>query len=206
MRSQTKKLSREFFEQPAEVVAPALLGCHLVIDDHAANRVEARLVEVEAYLGTSDPASHAFRGPTPRAAVMFGPPGHLYVYLSYGIHHCVNIVTNPDEVAGAVLLRSAEVVSGHSVVRRRRRAPLVADHALLSGPGNLGKGLELSRDDNGMDLFGSQSRMLLFQERMDGVIDVTRRIGVTRGADALLRFSIRGHPAVSARTGQKPGT
>lgn len=110
--------------------------------------VGVRITEVEAYLGPADPASHAFRGPGGRADVMFGPPGRIYVYLSYGIHHCVNVVCSPDGVASAVLLRAGEVVGGHDLARARRGAR-IPDRKLASGPGNLGQALAAVLGDTG---------------------------------------------------------
>src|SRR6185369_14327902 len=104
-------LPRAFFERPTETVARELLG-KLLVRMGPSPRI-ARLVEVEAYLGERDQASHARRGPTPRAAIMFGPAGHLYVYLVYGMHHCMNVVTENDGTAGAVLLRAAEPLDDH---------------------------------------------------------------------------------------------
>src|ERR1019366_10699715 len=138
-----KALRRGFFAGPAVEVATALVGSRLLCDAGTAQEVRAVVVEVEAYLGVEDPASHAHRGPTPRAAIMFGSPGHLYVYLSYGMHFCANVVCEPEGVAGAVLLRAAAVEVGEEVVRTRRlrggRQPALA--SVLSGPGNLGSGL-----------------------------------------------------------------
>jgi DNA-3-methyladenine glycosylase len=148
----------------------------------------AELTEVEAYLGESDPASHAYRGPTPRSSVMFGPAGHLYVYLSYGMHHCVNVVTEEDGVAGAVLLRAARVVEGLHVVRRLRgnRAP---DTGLLRGPGNLGKGLGVELTDSGLDVCGPGAAFhFLPGVAQDLVIVQGPRVGISRAVDAPLRF------------------
>ncbi len=111
---------RAWFARPTTEVARDLIGCALVVDAGTADAVAARVVETEAYLGTADPASHAFRGPTPRSAVMFGPAGHLYVYFTYGMHHCANVVTEADGVAGAVLLRAAVVEEGVATVSARR--------------------------------------------------------------------------------------
>ncbi len=126
-------------DRPALEVAPELLGAVLSVDG-----VAVRLTEVEAYEGESDPASHAWRGPTPRNAVMYGPAGRLYVYLSYGIHSCVNIVCDVEGRASAVLLRAGEVVAGEERVRTRRGA--VPHRRLASGPGNVGSALGLSPD------------------------------------------------------------
>jgi len=113
-------LSREWFARPTTQVARDLVGYTLVVDAGSPEAVVARIVETEAYLGLADPASHAFRGPTPRCAVMFGPPAHLYVYFTYGMHHCANVVTDIDGVAGAVLLRAASVEEGFTTVVSRR--------------------------------------------------------------------------------------
>lgn len=131
------------FSQTADVVAPQLLGAYL---QHGP--VIVQLTEVEAYLGESDPASHAFKGPTPRCATMFGPPGHLYVYASYGIHRAGNLVCSPDGSAGGVLMRGARVIAGHSTVRARRGTKPV-EAGLARGPGNLGSALGLDLHLNG---------------------------------------------------------
>ncbi|MGD0832937.1 MAG: DNA-3-methyladenine glycosylase [Candidatus Dormibacteria bacterium] len=192
-------LPRAFFARPTEAVARDLVGARIVCDPGTRDEVEAVLVEVEAYLGPQDPASHAHRGPTPRAAVMFGPPGHLYVYLSYGVHFCANVVTEPLGTAGAVLLRAAAVDCGEPVVRRRRRGAAKATEraALLRGPGNLGCGLGLTLADNGADLCDPRSRMRLLQGDAAIPLVAGPRIGVSRAADRPLRFAWAGHPAVS---------
>ncbi|MDQ3628260.1 MAG: DNA-3-methyladenine glycosylase, partial [Actinomycetota bacterium] len=118
----------EILIEPATRAAPALLGCLVRLGE-----VAVRLTEVEAYEGPDDPASHAFGGPTPRTAIMFGPPGRLYVYLSYGMHWCANVVCAPEGTASAVLLRGAEVVSGLPRARERRGGQ-VADRRLATGP------------------------------------------------------------------------
>ncbi len=114
-----ERLPREFFDRPATDVAPDLLGC-VLWHDSPAGLVAVRLVEVEAYEGANDPASHAYRGQTARNAVMFGPPGHVYVYFTYGMHFCVNLVCQPPGLAEAVLLRAGEVVAGADLAARRR--------------------------------------------------------------------------------------
>ena len=138
---------RAFFARPTIQVARALLGKVLVrrVGGGASAPAPrlARIVEVEAYLGERDAASHARRGPTPRAAIMFGPPGHLYVYLIYGMHHCMNVVTDPDGTAGAVLIRAAQPVAGFDAI---------SDPRLLSGPGKVCAGLSITRLHNGIDL------------------------------------------------------
>src|SRR5699024_1598684 len=117
-----------------------------------AGGVTVRLTEVEAYAGAVDPGSHAFRGRTPRTEVMFGPPGHLYVYFTYGMHWCANIVTGVEGAASAVLLRAGEVVAGHDVAAARRSGTRERDWA--RGPARLAATLGLARDDNGVDVCG----------------------------------------------------
>lgn len=187
---------REWFARPTEAVARDLVGCVLVVDARTPSAVVARIVETEAYLGTSDPASHAFRGPTPRSRVMFGPAAHLYVYFTYGMHHCANVVTEPDGVAGAVLLRAAAVEVGTTTVAARRGGG-VTGAALLRGPGNLCKGLGISRSDSGIDLLSPASRVRIDQRPGTPPIAVSTRVGLRHAADRLLRFSWVGDPAVS---------
>src|SRR6266850_1654054 len=131
-------LPRAFYARPTETVARELLG-KVLVRRLGGRELRARIVEVEAYLGERDAASHARRGPTPRAAIMFGPPGFLYVYLVYGVHHCMNFVTETDGVAGAVLVRAAEPLDG-------------ADAGALRGPGKLCLGLGVTLRDKGRDL------------------------------------------------------
>jgi DNA-3-methyladenine glycosylase len=177
-------------------VARSLVGCRLIRDPGTDREVVCRLVEVEAYLGTADPASHAHRGPTPRAAIMFGPPGLLYVYFSYGMHHCANVVTEPSGAAGAVLLRAATVESGEAAVRARRGAE-VPTARLLSGPGNLCRGLAIDLRDNGTDIVTSDRLELRAAGRAPEVASGTR-VGISKAADLRLRFWWAGHPALSA--------
>ncbi|HUG07170.1 MAG: DNA-3-methyladenine glycosylase [Chloroflexota bacterium] len=133
------RLPRSFYARPTLVVARELLGKVLLYDGPDGRRA-ARLVEVEAYHGDRDPASHAFRGPTPRTSVMFGRPGHAYVYLSHGVWYCMNVVAHEPGVAGAVLLRGADPLEGF------------ADGERLSGPGLLGRAFALSTASSGADL------------------------------------------------------
>jgi DNA-3-methyladenine glycosylase len=140
---------RSWFDRPAPDVAADLLGCVLV-HDSPQGRVAGRLVEVEAYQGPEDLAAHSARGRTPRNAVMFGPPGHLYVYLIYGLHHCANVVCGPGEKPEAVLLRAAAITDGVELASVRRGG--VPRVRLASGPGNLGAAFGLDRSLNGTDL------------------------------------------------------
>ena len=142
----------DLLERPSIEVAPLLLGGILTVDG-----VSLRITEVEAYLGELDPGSHAFRGQTPRNAVMFGPPGHLYTYFTYGMHTCANLVTSPEGTASAVLLRAGEIVEGLEDARARR-ATSRADHDLAQGPARLCVALGIRLDDNGADLLGPAGR------------------------------------------------
>ena len=182
-------LPRKFFERPTETVGRELLG-KLIIRAGAPQRV-ARIVEVEAYLGERDQASHARRGPTPRAAIMFGPPGHLYVYLVYGMHHCMNVVTESDGTAGAVLLRAAEPLSGFE-----------GGGSPLRGPGRLCRGLGVTRNDNGLDLCRGRDLWLASDGSAAPRIKRSARIGVAYAgawANRLLRFYVPGNAHVSGR-------
>ena len=146
-------LGREFFAGDARCVAKALVGKLLV---HRDGRV-ARLVEVEAYMGTDDPGSHAFRGPTPRAAIMFGPAGYLYVYFSYGMHWCANVVCGPEGTASAVLLRAAEPLGGVGAMRlaRSHGQNALRDLDLCRGPARLAEAFGITGEMNGIDLVAS---------------------------------------------------
>jgi DNA-3-methyladenine glycosylase len=132
-------------------VAPALLGCVLE-NDTPEGLVAVALTEVEAYHGQADPASHAYRGQTPRNAVMFGPPGHAYVYFTYGMHFCVNLVCLPEGAASAVLLRAGRVVEGEDLARARRTAPGPGGRDLARGPARLCQALAITRAQNGADV------------------------------------------------------
>lgn len=155
--------------------------------------VSVRLTEVEAYLGSEDEAAHTFRGQTPRNAAMFGPPGRLYVYLSYGIHMAGNIVCAPEGIGQGCLMRAGEVVAGLELARERRGE--VPFERLASGPGNLGKALGLSLADNGIPV-----SLELPGATPDWVAGP--RVGISKNIDAPLRFWIPGDRTVSARRGR----
>lgn len=185
--------------RPALQVAPLLLGA-VLWHGRGAGSVGVRLTELEAYMGPDDPASHAFRGPTPRAAVMFGPPAHLYVYLSYGIHHCVNIVCSPDGQASAVLLRAGEVVAGERIARARR-GTRVPGRRLACGPGNLGQALGAELADSGAALATDDGASPWRLQAAESPVRAaeSRRIGISRNSDKPWRFTIPGDPTVSGR-------
>ena len=186
-------LVREALSRPVLDVAPRLLGAHL-----SAGGVTVRLTEVEAYAGEADPGSHAFRGRTPRTQVMYGPAGHAYVYFTYGMHWCVNVVTGVDGEASAVLLRAGEVVDGlDAAVSRRPGAP---ERDLCRGPARLCKALGITGEHTGVDLLDPGSPVRLYAAAaVDGALVRTGpRVGVAGdGAAAPWRFWLDGEPTVS---------
>jgi DNA-3-methyladenine glycosylase len=165
-------------------VAPRLLNAVL---RHGG--VAVRLTEVEAYDGPNDPGSHAYRGETARNRVMFGPPGRLYVYFTYGMHHCANLVTGPDGEPGAVLLRAGEVIDGLDLARQRR--PRSTDRDLARGPARLCQAL-------GLDLSGNGTVADLERGDPPDVVETGPRVGLRHAADRPWRFWIAGDPTVSA--------
>lgn len=192
------RLPRSFFAREVLDVAPELLGCRLV-----AGGVTLRLTEVEAYAGERDPGSHAFRGPTPRTSVMFGRAGHLYVYFTYGMHWCANVVCGEEGSASAVLLRAGEVVAGHETAAVRRSDVRQRDWA--RGPARLTRTLGLGRDDDGTDACGRRREPRF--EAPVAPVDPARvrtgpRVGVSGpGGDAAAypwRFWLDDEPTVSA--------
>ena len=196
-------LPRSFFEAPPELVSPRLLG-KLLVRRTAAGILAGRIVEVEAYLGPhstpTDPAAHTYRGPTPRNEVIFGPAGHAYVYLIYGLYFCMNISCEKAGRAGCILLRALEPVTGAEWMARHRNLPADSPARLLtSGPSRLCQALALTRAaHNGLDLLDPESPL---QVRDDGFavpeVMVTTRIGIKHAMDLPLRFVIPGHPCVS---------
>ncbi|KQX75691.1 DNA-3-methyladenine glycosylase [Aeromicrobium sp. Root472D3] len=177
---------------PDGVVARArgLLG--RTLHGHGAT---VRITEVEAYGGVDDPASHAFTR-TPRSEIMYGPPWRLYVYRSYGMHFCANVVTGPTEIAAAVLVRAGEVVDGLDVARSRR--PGVADVALARGPGNLARALGLTLDDLGTELLTGGGVRLGPEPDVTPEVMTGPRVGVSKAADVPWRLWVTGDPTVSA--------
>jgi DNA-3-methyladenine glycosylase len=191
-------IDRNRLAQPALVVAPRLLGAVLVSDVGGA-RVAVRLTEVEAYEGLEDPASHAFRGRTNRTAVMFGPPGHLYCYFTYGMHWCANVVCGPGGIAAAVLLRAGEIVEGTEVARERRPAAR-RDADLARGPARLASALGLGADTNGVDLCAPESPVRFESmplRRRPGIV-AGPRVGITVATERAWRFWLDRNPTVSS--------
>jgi DNA-3-methyladenine glycosylase len=179
--------------QPVLDVAPLLLGAHL-----SAGGVTVRLTEVEAYAGEADPGSHAFRGRTPRTQVMFGPAGRAYVYFTYGMHWCTNVVTGPDGEASAVLLRAGQVVDGLDAALARRAG--VRERDLCRGPARLCKALGISGEHSGVDLLDPSApvRLLPGAPVDPAVVRTGPRVGVAGdGGVAPWRFWVDGEPTVS---------
>jgi DNA-3-methyladenine glycosylase len=172
----------QFLLGPAEEAAPLLLGWHL-ISTAGGGTTEVRLTEVEAY-SPDDPASHAFNGIRPRNAAMFGPPGTLYVYRSYGVHWCANIVCGDVDTGAAVLVRGAVAVAGVELMIRRRGR----DSELLNGPGKLTQALGIDFSHNGLDLFGADSPIRLTPGEPPPAIQTTPRIGISKAIERPWRF------------------
>jgi DNA-3-methyladenine glycosylase len=214
---------RTLLAGPVLDVAPRLLGMVLRRTTEEGT-VAVRLTEVEAYDGPNDPGSHAYRGETPRTAVMFGPPGHLYVYFTYGMHFCMNVVAGPDGKPSAVLLRAGEIIEGIDLARERRgfttlgsaigaasvtsvasvgeaaksRAKSHPDRDLARGPARMCVALGIGRADNAVDLLGRGSAIqLLPGPGFDGEPVTGPRVGLREAADWPWRFSIPGDPTVS---------
>ncbi|WP_326599757.1 DNA-3-methyladenine glycosylase [Streptomyces sp. NBC_01803] len=195
-----KPLPRDFFDRPVLEVAPDLLGRTLVrsLPD---GEITVRLTEVEAYAGEADPGSHAFRGRTARNATMYGPPGHVYVYFTYGMWHCMNLVCGPPGLASAVLLRAGEVVTGAGPARARRPSART-DAELAKGPARLATALDVDRRLDGVDVCGPAAetpmRVLRGAPVPERRIKTGPRTGVGGdGATHPWRFWIAEDPTVS---------
>ena len=195
-------LDRAFYRRDPKLVARQLLNKVIVHGDCA-----ARLVEVEAYCGAIDPGSHAFRGKTPRNATMFGPPGGLYVYFTYGMHWCANAVCGDVDDGVAVLLRAAEPLRALDVMRRRRGPAAIRDRDLCSGPAKLCQALGLDRAYDGADLVSGDRGIVIVD---DGVAPPRRpgnsvRIGLRAGAEHPWRWYVDGNPNVSGARTRRTG-
>ena len=191
------RLTREFFARYTPDVARDLLGC-IIVRRFEDVTLRARIVEVEAYRGADDPASHAYRGLTKRTSVMFGEPGHAYIYFTYGNHYCLNLTTEVEGAAGAVLIRAAEPLSGIREMRKRRGVEELTN--LMSGPGKLTKAMGIDLSLNGEDIVVSR-RLSLLMGVAPSSIAVSTRIGVSDGGETEWRYYEEGSPFVSgART------
>lgn len=193
------RLPRRWFQRDSLEVAPALLGKVLVRAGPPAAPLRAgRIVEVEAYRGAEDPASHAFRGETPRVRTMFGPPGHLYVYFTYGMHWCANVVCGDEGEGSAVLLRGLAPLTGLDAMREARGKAARRERDLCSGPAKLAQALGIGRELDGADLVAGADVWLLD----DGVAPPeapvrTRRVGINVGVEPEWRWLVPGDPNVS---------
>ncbi len=181
-----RRLPASFYARHPLEVAPDLLNKVLVAGDRA-----GRIVEVEAYCGLDDPASHAYRGPTPRTTTMFGPPGHLYVYFSYGMHWCANVVTHPPGEVGAVLLRALAPLRGIEAMRADRPAAR-RDVDLTNGPAKLTQALAISGTDDGIDLRRAQHAITVLDDGTAPPPDPLTgpRVGISAAVDRPWRFSV----------------
>jgi len=203
-----KPLPREFFNRDPRRVCRELLGKVLVRREQG-KLLAARVVEVEAYMGTGDPAAHAFIGPTSRNQVLFGPPGHAYIYFIYGNHYCLNVSCMPEGKAGSVLFRALEPLAGIEKMQKVRGLEGAAVSArvlrlLTSGPGRLAEAFGITRlRDNGKDLTDSNSDLFLaadgFRPRR---VLTTARVGITKAAEKPLRYLIAGNEFVSGKRSQ----
>jgi DNA-3-methyladenine glycosylase len=199
-------LRRAFYARPTLAVAADLLG-KVLVHRTGAGITSGVIVEVEAYIGESDPACHAAPGVTKRNAVMYGPPGHAYVYLNYGVHPLFNVVTEPEQSPAAVLVRALEPLDGIALMRRRRRRSRVArrkkpapipDAALCRGPGNLTHAMGITLKHSGVDLVGDT---LYIEDRGHRIDDIawSPRIGINVATERPWRCYAEGHVSVSGR-------
>lgn len=172
---------REVLEEDVISAARQLLGCLVVTEGRV-----ARIVETEAYRAEDDPACHAYRRRTARNAVMWGPPGHAYVFLNYGLHRMLNVSCHPDGRAAAVLIRAAEPLEGHELMRALRGP--VADRELMRGPGRLCQAMGISLTDDGVDLLDPLSLVRLIEDEPAAYVSEGPRIGITKGVDLPWRF------------------
>jgi DNA-3-methyladenine glycosylase len=192
-----------FFSHPAELVARRLLGAEMV-SEIGGVRTSGRIVETEAYLGRDDPASHGYQlRRHARNAALYGPPGTWYVYLSYGVHWCMNLVCQPEGHASAVLVRALEPLEGLETMRERRGG--VADHALCSGPGKLAQALGATLRLDGEPMWRSRVVVLEGTRPRKSDVVATPRIGISKAADWPLRFCIEGSPWISGARRARPG-
>lgn len=187
-------LPKKFYAQPTQRVAPELLG-QLLVFEHPQYVLAGKIVEVEAYLPEGDPGCHAAGGKTPRNSVMFGPPGFSYVYFCYGNHFLLNVVTEKENVPGAVLIRSVEPIDGIEWMQRNRRKQDIRQ--LTNGPGKLTQAFGITKVHNQM----SMVRKPLYIQKRDftGTIGRSSRIGLSQGSKLPLRFFVKNNPFVSEK-------
>jgi DNA-3-methyladenine glycosylase len=196
-------MPRTFFDRHARVVARQLLGKLLVRLDDDGTLLAGRIVETEAYLGADDAAAHSAAGKTQRTAVIFGPPGHAYVYFTYGMHYCMNVSCEPEGRAGCVLLRALEPVTGLDRMARNRKLDTndIPTRLLCGGPARLCQALGINRPrDNGKDLLTQDSDLQLLDDGYSvKKVTTTTRVGITKSPELPLRFYIVGSPYISRK-------
>ncbi len=190
-----RKLNRHFYNRPTLKVAKELLGKYLVVQKNG-KHLSGKIVETEAYIGYQDPTSHAYRGMTPRNQVMFGEPGHAYVYFTYGMHHCLNLVTEKKGCPAAVLIRSLEPTGGIELMKKRRKLKELKN--LTTGPAKLCRALGVDLKFNGMDLC---SDFIYIEDRGAVIkkISSSSRIGIKQGNKRNWRFYIQDNKFVSSQ-------
>lgn len=191
-------LPRAWYDRDTLSVARALLGCVLVHQRADGPRLAGRIVETEAYHQDGDLAAHSYGGRTARNAVMFGRPGFLYVYFIYGMHYCLNVVTEAEGVGCAVLIRGLEPLEGEAEMQRLR-GPKIARKQWTNGPAKLCRALGIDRAHNGCDLTGSQVFVCAGAPVADDAVVTTTRIGISKSVDLPWRFYLRDNPWVSRR-------
>lgn len=197
LESATHALTREFFARPTVEVTRDLLG-KVIVHQLNGHTLAGRIVEAEAYLGRNDPAAHAYRGLTDRTRVLFGPPGHAYVYLIYGMYECLNLVCEPDGTAGCALIRALEPVDGIEEMRRRRpKARRLRD--LASGPGKLTLAMGITREHYGRDVTRGSLQVRAFADAPRPEIAAGTRIGISVSKELPLRFCVKDNEYVSVR-------
>jgi DNA-3-methyladenine glycosylase len=174
-------IKKSFYDRPVLTIAPELLGCWLCRRLPDGQVLRGRIVEVEAYLGRIDPASHSFRGPTNRNRVMFGPPGHSYVYFTYGMHHCVNVVTEAPGTPTAILIRGLDNIENGN------------------GPGRICKLMELTREQSGIDLTTKDGGLWIEHGTLNEheIVMISPRIGISVAVDKPWRYFVKGSPGVT---------
>ena len=203
--AKARPLPREFYDRDPRKVGRELLGKLLIRKAARGKLLVARIVEVEAYLGAKDPASHSFKGPTARNEIMFGPPGFAYVYFIYGNHYCLNVSCQPPGIAGAVLFRAVQPLEGieDMAIARHLNMPSSRHLRLLtSGPGRMAEAFGVTRQrDNGKDFTSEKSDLVIAEPPDDDYrlprILATKRIGITKAAERRLRYVLAGNEFVS---------
>jgi len=190
-------LKRNFYAENSVKVAKKLLG-KLLVRELPEGRLIGKIVEVEAYGGSDDPASHAYKGKTPRNQVMFGKPGLAYIYFTYGMHYCLNVKTDREGVPSAVLIRALEPLEGIEIMRKNRQVEKIAE--LTNGPAKLTKAMKITAELNGWDLTLGEKLYICEPSLEENFEIVTaRRIGIKVGTEKLWRFYIKGNAFVSVK-------